>query len=218
MLLPVLTTALAAQGATATSAALYTQTALFSSVLMSIIRSVIIPLLYVYLVLCICANALNDDLINRIKSFVKWLTSWSLKIILYVFTGFLSVTGVVSGTADAAAIKATKLAISGVVPVVGNIISDASETILVSAGVMKSAAGIYGVLAIVAVFIGPFFRVGIQYIMLKMTGAICSVFGVKSASSVVSDFSGAMGVVMGVLGAVCLLLLVSTVCFMKGVS
>ena len=75
-----------------------------------------------------------------------------MKIVLYAFTGYIGFTGVVSGTTDAMAMKAAKLTISGAVPVVGGILSDASEAVLVSAGIMKNAAGVYGILAVLAIF------------------------------------------------------------------
>ncbi len=218
LLLPVMTAALAAQGGVTSSAALYTGTALFCSLLTSFIAHLLIPMLYIFLCLSVANSAIGEDILKRMRNFVKWLMTWSLKILLYLFTGYLAITGVVSGTADASAVKAAKLAISGVVPVVGNIISDASETILVSAGIMKNAAGVYGLLAMTAVWIGPFLQIGVQYLLTKTTSAICSVFGAKQISSLVEDFAGAMGMVLAMTGTVCLLLLVSTVCFMKGVS
>lgn len=218
LLLPVMTAAMAAQGGTTTSAALYTGTALFNALLSSLISKLIVPMIYIYLCLCIANSALGEEVLKKLRDFVKWIMTWSLKIVLYVFTGYMSITGVISGTADAAAIKATKLAISGFVPVVGSIISDASETILVSAGVMKSAVGVYGLLAIIAVWIGPFLQIGIQYILLKITSAVCSVFGAKQSVDLLHDFSGAMGLLLAMTGTVCFLLLISTVCFMKGVT
>lgn len=218
LLLPVMTTALAAQGAPSTSATLYTATAFFGSILSSVVSHLIIPMLYIYLVLCIANGALGEEILLQIKKFLKWAMTWGLKILLYAFTGFMGITGVVSGSADAAAIKATKMAISGFVPVVGNIISDASETILVSVSVMKNAVGVYGILAVISVFIAPFIQIGCQYLMLKITAAVCDVFGCKEASGLIHDFSGAMGMVLGMTGTVCLFLLISTVCFMKGVA
>jgi stage III sporulation protein AE len=149
---------------------------------------------------------------------VKWLMTWCLKIILYVFTGYMGITGVVSGATDAAAMKATKLTISGMVPVVGGILSDASEAILVGAGVMKNAAGIYGLLAVISICIQPFLQIGVQYLLLKLTGAVCGVLGCKEISKLIQDFSTAMGLLLAMTGSVCLLLLISIVCFMKGVS
>ena len=115
-------------------------------------------------------------------------------------------------------LKATKLTISGMVPVVGNIISDASEAVLVSTGIMKNAAGIYGLLAILAIWIGPFLQIGIQYLLLKLTSGICEMFTVKSISDLVNDFAAAMGLILAMTGSVCLMFLISTICFMKGVS
>ncbi len=218
LLLPVMTAALAAQGGITSSAALYAGTALFNTVLGALISKIIVPMIYIYICVSIANSAMEDDLLKNIKKFVKWLMTWSLKIILYIFTGYIGVTGVVSGTADASAVKATKLAISGFVPIVGGIVSDASETILVSASLMKSAVGVYGLLAIIAVWIGPFMQIGIQYILLKITSGICNIFSAKQITPLIDDFSGAMGMLLAMTGVLCLFLLISTVCFMKGVS
>ena len=218
LLLPVLTAALAAQGGTTSSAALYAGTATFDAVLSSIISYVITPLLYIYLCLCIACSMVSHGMLKNLRDFAKWAMTWCLKTLLYVFTGYLSITKVISGTVDASAIKATKLAISGAVPVVGGLISDASETILVSAGLMKGAVGSYGLLAAISIWIGPFLQRGCQYLLLKMTAAVCGVIGSKENTALISDFSGAMGMLLAMTGTVCLLLLVSTVCFMKGVS
>lgn len=218
LLLPVMTAAMAAQGGTTTSAALYTGTAVFDAILGAAISKLIIPMIYMYLCLCIAGRAINEELLEKLCSFVKWCMTWCLKIILYVFTGYIGITGVISGTADAAALKAVRLTITGFVPVVGNIISDASEAILVGAGVVKSAAGIYGLIAVLAIWIEPFLRIGVQYLLLKMTAAVCGVFGTKQASGLVQDFSAVMGFLLATTGTMCLLLLISTVCFMKGVA
>jgi len=190
----------------------------FSSILSSFITGVAVPLIYVFICLALANCAFEDKTIKSFQDFSKWSITWILKIILYVFTGYMGITGVVSGTADASAIKATKLAISGAVPVVGSIISDASEAILVSAGVMKSAAGIYGILTVLTIFLGPFLRIGIQYILLKLTTAVCHGFGTKKAVNVVENFTVTMGLVLAMTGTVCLLQLISTICFMKGVN
>lgn len=218
LLLPVLTAALAAQGGATTSAALYTGTAAFNAVLSTVISRLITPMIYIYLCLCIACSMVDQSLLKNLKDFIKWAMTWCLKTLLYVFTGYLSITKVISGTVDASALKATKLAISGSIPVVGGLISDASETILVSAGFMKNAVGTYGLLAALSIWIGPFLKIGCQYLLLKMTAAVCGVVGSKENTALISDFSGAMGMLLAMTGTVCILLLVSTVCFMKGVS
>lgn len=218
LLLPVMTAAMAATGGTTTSTALYTGTTIFNTVLMSVLTKLVVPLIYIYLCVSIARCILPENILDNVKKFAKWLIQWCLKLSIYIFTGYLSITGVISGHVDAATLKATKIAISGFVPVVGGVISDASETILVSAGLLKSAAGVYGGLAILALWIGPFLQIGIQYLMLKMTGAICCAFNCKEIADIVNDFTTALGFVLGMTVTICVLLLVSTVCFMKGVS
>lgn len=216
LLLPVMTAALAAQGGAAASAALYTGTAVFNSLLSSLISGLIVPMIYLFLVLSTANCAIGQDILKKMRDFIKWLMSWTLKTLLTIYTTYISITGVVSGTTDAVALKATKMTISSVVPVVGGILSDASEAVLVSAGLMKNAAGIYGILAVLAVFIAPFLKIGVHYAVLKATAALCALFGSKSMTELVDDFSSAMGFLLAMTGTTCLLLLISTVCFLKG--
>lgn len=218
LLLPVMTTALATQGGITSSTALYVGTVFFCTLLTSLVINILVPMLYIYLALSVANSALEQEILGKLRDFTKWLMVWCLKIILYVFTGYITITGVVSGTTDASVMKATKLTISGVVPVVGGILSDASESVLVSAGVMKNAAGVYGLIAVFAIWIGPFLRIGVHYILLKITSAISNVFGVKQLNLIINDFSFAMGFVVAMTGAICLMLLISLVCFMKGVG
>ena len=218
LLFPIMASAMAAQGAVTGSAALYTGTVALNTVLGILINSIIVPLIYVYVAMSLAGCGTEESMLEKGKKFIKWLLTWCLKLVLYIFTGYLGITGVVSGAADAAAVKATKITISGVVPVVGGILSDASETVLVTAGVMKNAVGVYGMLAFLAVWLGPFIRIGVQYLMLKATSGICDVFGNKSANSLIRDFSAGMGTLLAATGTVCLLLLISTFCMMKGIG
>ncbi len=208
LLLPVMTAAMAAQGGTTSSAALYTGTVLFDTVLSTVISRLIVPALYIFLCLCVAGCALEVDTLKKIRDFVKSLMTTCLKWVLYIFTGYISITGVVSGTVDASALKAAKLTISSAVPVVGGILSDASETILVSAGIMKNAAGVYGIFAVLAICVGPFLQIGVQYLLLKLTAGVCQIFGYKPTVDLVENFSAGMGIVLAMTGAVCVLLLV----------
>jgi hypothetical protein len=53
--------------------------------------------------------------------------------------------------------------------------------------------------------------------MLKATSAVCGIFGSRILSDLIQDFSTAMGIMLAMTGSACLMLLISTVCFMKGV-
>ena len=136
LLLPVMTGALAAQGGVTASTALFTGTAAFSAILSSLIAGALVPMIYLFLALATANSALGEPVLKQLRDLVKSGATWTLKVMLTVYTTYLGITGVVSGTTDAAALKAAKMTVSSVVPVVGGILSDASEAILVSAGLM----------------------------------------------------------------------------------
>ena len=218
LLLPVMTGALAAQGGFSKSTALFAGTAGFMALLGSLITSVLIPLTYLFLALSVGNAALSQDILKKLRDLTKSVVSWCLKTVITVFTTYIGLTGVVTGTADTAALKAAKATVSTVVPVVGGILSSASETMLLSAAVLKNAAGIYGIFVVLAIFLEPFLRILAHYWVLKATSAVCSVFGTGPVSNLIGDFSGAMGLLLAMTGTGCLLMLLGTVCFMKGVG
>ena len=216
LLLPVLTAAMAAQGGVGTSAALYAGTAAFNALLSNLTFRLLVPMLYMYLALAVGHAAVGEEMLKKLRDFIRSAAIWGLKTMLYVYTGYITITGVVSGTTDASLLKAAKLTISGAVPVVGGILSDASEAVLAGAAAVKNAAGIYGLLAVLSLWIGPFLRIGAHYLMVKAVGAVSGVFGVNGASSVIDAFASAMGLLLAMTGAVCLMLIISTICFLRG--
>lgn len=215
---PVLATAMAAQGKPTASAQLYAVTVAFNTILTTLITGIIRPLLYVYLLFAIASGVIQDKLLQRIQERIKALSYWALKAVLYIFTGFLSLTGVISGAADALALKATRMAISGAVPVVGGILSEASEAVVLGAATILHSAGLYGFFAIIAIGIRPFLKIAAQYIVLKCTTELCTVLSKDALSECIGTFSDAMGILLAVTGTLCLVLMISLVCFMKGVG
>lgn len=218
LLLPVLTAAIAAQGSTSTGAALYAGTALFNTLLSELLDRLLLPMIYLYLAAAVAQYACGEEVLGRIKAILKNTVFWTLKTLLSAFTAYMSITRVISGATDAIALKAAKITISSVVPIVGGILSEASEAVLVGAALIKNSVGIYGIYATLAVFLGPFVQIAIHNLILKYTAAVCSLIGPKRMSGVVDDFSSAMNLLLAATGAVCLLMLISCICFLKGVG
>ena len=218
LLLPVMAAALAASGGGAVSAAQYAGTVFFDSVLSSLTTNLLPPMIGIYLCLALGVSALDEPMLEKLLDLMKWVAGWCLKLILYTFTGYMGITGIISGATDAAALKAAKLTISGMIPMVGSILADASEAVLVSADLVRNAAGIWGLLAILAICLGPFLRMGLQYLLLKCTSVLCTVFVGKKGARLIGHFSTAMGILLAMTGSCGLLLMISAVCFMRGVG
>ncbi len=214
LLLPVMASAAAASGSVTSAGILYGVAAIFSKILIGFSSKVLMPLIYAFLALGVTDASLGDARLTKLREFLSWLIKWSLKTVLYAFTGFLAASGVLAGSVDAAALKAAKFTLSGTVPIVGGIISDAAEAVLFGAGILKSAVGTYGMLAFLAVFASPFLRMGLHYLALKLTTALGGILG-SYLCNYMECIAAAMGFLLAMLGSCVLMCLLSCCCFMR---
>lgn len=217
-LFPALASAMAAMGKLGSSTALYAVTTAVCGVMSRGIELVFLPGISCYMALTTADYALGDDSLKLLGDTLKQLMTTALKFLVIGFTAYLSITGVISGSADSAAIRAAKLTISTAVPVVGSMIADASETLLVSAGMVRGSLGILGLLGLLAVSIGPFLQTGCSYLMLRCTAAAAAATGEKKLSGLISAMAGAVGLITAVTGVCVLLMTIGCVCFMGGTA
>ena len=218
LLLPALGTAAAASGAITAGPAIYGITVLFSNLLLTAITHILIPLLYVFLALSAADAALGGTILHRFCALTAWAAKALLKTVLFSFTAFLTVSQIIAGTGDVLTAKAAKVTISGMIPVVGSIISDASDTILASAAILKSSIGVFGMLSILAIAVVPILRIGIHCLTVKITAAIGSALAPKALISMIDSIEQALGLILAATGSCALILLISAVCSLRVVG
>lgn len=216
-LLPTLAAATAASGNITGAAARQVATVFFSDMVLTVINRFLLPLVYAYIAAQAANAAVDNDVLGRVASLLKWVINTVLAVTLIAFIGYLSVSGAIAGSADAMTVKAAKFAVSGAVPVVGGILSDAAETVLVGAGILKNTVGVFGMLAVLAICIIPFLRLGIQYLVYKLTAAVAATIGDGRVVKLIDGIGGAFGMVLGMTGTCALVLLISIVSSIKAV-
>ena len=210
-LLPVMAGAGALNGAPTASLARNSITIFFSDLFISAVNHWVIPALYIYIAILTANAVLANDMLRRVGEFIKWASSMAAKIFLTVFIAYIGVSGAISGTADSVALKSAKLAISGAVPVVGSVISDATETVLVGAGIIKNAIGIYGLLGVCAICFLPFVTIGLHYICFKAAAALASSVCQPKLMGLIDGIGSCFGIALGMLFACALLLFTSLI-------
>lgn len=218
MLLPTLTGAAAASGAITSAAAKYAATALFMDIMMTVSKNIIVPLIYAYTATSIAEAALGGDGLTGASNLLKWLTRTLMMGIVLLFVAYLSLTGVISGTTDAVTTKALKTTISTVLPVVGSIIADASETVLAGASILRNAIGIFGFLAVAATCLYPFLHLGVNYLLYKAAAGLSGSIADGRITKLVSAVSTAFGMMLGLVGASALMLFISIISVIKVVT
>ena len=216
ILLPISAACTAATGAPTAAAVRQVATALFSSLLLSLIDRVLVPLVYAYVVACTAHAAVGNPGLDKVAGVLKWVATRALSALLVLFVTYLTVSGAIAGTADAAALKAAKMAISTAVPVVGGIIANAADTILVGAGLLKNTVGVFGMLAVLGICIVPFLQLGAQYLTYKFCGALAATLADSRLAKLIDSIGTAFALMLGMTGASALLLLVSIVSGLAG--
>lgn len=211
VLLPVMAVLSAASGGVAASAARQSATVLFSKGLVTAMDSVLVPMVYAYV--CVsCARAVADNPgLDKLAQGIKSMVTGFLTALLILFVGYLTASGAIAGSVDVSRVKAARMAISRAIPVVGSILADASETVLVGAGVLRGTVGATGLLVVLSICLTPFVHLAGQYIIYKGTAALCATVAQPELSRLIDAIGSAFGLILGMTGAAALILLVSVV-------
>lgn len=218
VLLPSVAAITAATGAVTGAAVRQMAAALFSDLLVNLINSLLIPILYAYLAVSIACAAIGNDGLKQLGAMLKWLATTVLTAVMLAFVAYLSLSGVVAGSADAMSIKAAKFAISGAIPVIGGILADASETILASAGVLRGSVGVFGAITVLGLCLTPVMRLSVHYLMYKLVAALSATVSTGRLSTLIDQIGKAFGLMLGMTGACGLLLLIALVSSITAVS
>lgn len=215
MLLPTLAGTGIAAGSPIASNAIYAGTVLFLNLFISFFNRFLVPLMNCYTALSIADSIMEQRIYGDLKMLILKIQKKSLQIVMFVFSGYISLTGIVNGHADAITIKSAKMAISSFVPVVGGMLSDASETVILSAKMLRSSVGIFGLLAVGAIAIIPLLKIAIHYFVLQITQFISGALGEKKLIGFIDALSSAMGHMFAIVGCCGLMIFISCMCFMR---
>ncbi len=209
VMLPVLASASAASGAAMAGAAKYAASMLFLDILMALGEKLVLPMIYLYL-----AAGAGEAAFGGLAGPAKLLKSavkYALTGLVLAFTVYLTATGLIASSADAAAVKLTKTAISTLLPVVGGMVSQASDAVASGLGVIRAAAGAFGVVAVLAVCALPFLRLAVGSVLFKIAAALASAVADRKLTGLIETVSGAYAMALGLAGTEAVILLVSII-------
>ena len=200
-LLPVLTTAAVSAGAPTAAGAFYAAALLFSDLLLRAAQGLILPLIGGWVAVNVAGAALGTGQLSGAARLLQWVVKTLLRAYVAAFTGYITLTGILSGSADAAAVRTTKSLLSTALPVVGRALADASEALVAGAALVRNAVGVYGLLAVLAAVALPVLRLALRYLLFKAAAALASVAAEPRISGLIDAIGSACGMVLGLVGA-----------------
>ena len=217
VLLPAMAVLTAAAGNVTAAAARQGASVLFSQLLITAMDRLLVPLVYAFVAVHCAYAAVGNPGLKKLADLLKGAITFFLTALLLAFVGYLTASGAIAGSVDAAAVKAAKLAISRAIPVVGGILADASESVLAGAGALRGTVGAAGLLVVLAICLTPFLRLALQYLVYKGAAALCAAVAQPKLVGLIDAVGSAFGLVLGMTGAGALVLLVSLVSAIQAV-
>jgi len=203
ILLPIFAAATAISGKPASAVASSGATVVFSKLILSAAHQLLIPALYLYIIACAMGSLSDSPLLTKTAQLFRWLFTVGLRGLLIVFTAYLSIAGVLAGSADAVALKTAQVTISGVIPVVGSLVAGTSEAILNGGALLRSSIGIFGFLGTCAICLTPFVSAALHLLTFKILAAVSASFSGKAASVALDGIASAYSMALGLLGTCC---------------
>ena len=216
--MPAVFSAAAACGAVVSSPAKYAAVCLSLDVLMSVSQKLVIPLIYCYIAISITGSISPNSLLSTAGRVVKWTATTVMTGLTIVFSAYIGLTGLITGSTDATAVKTAKTVISSSLPVVGGIISDAAAVVLSAASVIKNSAGVFCLVAVCALCAGPFAMLSVKVFLFKISAAVADMIPGGRLSGLLNDIGTAMSMLLGLVGCCGIMLFFSFMAAIKVVA
>ncbi len=171
VLLPTYTAAVAFSTGTAASILLYEGTMLIITLCNSLLIRYILPLAKVYMMVMLIDCMRKETMLGKFGELIFTLVKWSLRTMTAIVVAITSIQGItVPGSSK---LKHSLLyKVTNLIPVVGDALSNATETVIGVGSILKNAIGAAGITALVFIIAGPFLELVLSVLVYKSTAAI----------------------------------------------
>ncbi len=215
--LPVVAAAEAACGAPGAALSKSTAAVFFSDVLITLVNRFLIPLVYVNVFAATANAASKSEALRRICDLSTKVVAAVLRFLLGSFLSYITVAGLVAAGADNAGIKTAQFAAANI-PVVGNIMSEATQTVAAGARMIKNTIGVFGMLVILSACVTPFVTLGFNYFLFKLA-SVCAAPVIGGNISELTDRIGqTFGLILAMVATCATVLFLAVIAAMKSVG
>lgn len=153
--------------------------------------------------------------LKGMQNMIRSIFLWGLGICMTIFSGVMALSGVVTKAFTNIGGKTLRFAAESMVPVVGRYLSEAADAVYTSTGVIRDAAGIGVMSAIILICAAPFTRVMAVVILYKLAAVMVQPVVNDKMSRVVSSASESMTMVMGLIAVMGILFIMNTAIFIS---
>ncbi len=167
-------------------------------VITEIMQKILLPVLAVYLALCLVCAAGDFLRLDEVTGMISQSCGWTLGIMLSIFTLILSVQKMIAQASDTLGLKTAKFAMSTFVPVVGGPLSDALSSVTTCLQLLKASAGGFAVTALAVEFLPAVISLLLLSLCFKAAQIAAALLGVDAGKRLFSALSSGVSLLLGI--------------------
>lgn len=214
-LIPLMITLMITTGNVVSSGMLQPILLLLITFISNFMTNVLIPIALVSTALGIISKISDEAQVGKLSKFLNSSMVWVLGTVLTLFVSVTSLEGGLTTSIDGVTAKAAKTAISSVVPVIGNILGDAVNTIMGCSNIIKNAVGVVGIIVIIAICIRPIIQLAVLTITYYLGAALCEPIADEKVVGILEQMGGTFKIFLAVMSAMTVMLIIGVAIVMK---
>ena len=144
-------------------------------------------------------------LLETCNLFIKW----GLGLLMTVYVALLAICGFSGATQAGAISKTVKYAIASFIPMVGGVLAESAESVLLSMSLIRNAVGITGIIAVLFLSVTPLLNLLATSVIFRLVASIAEPASDKRIIKLVSGFASSISLIFSILLAVCVMLIIS---------
>ena len=188
-----------------------------SQVISQIASTTFVPMVNIFLAFCVIASVSPGIQITGIAAFGRKAMEWGLGICMTVFTGILTVQGLIAQAADTVSMKTAKFVVGSAVPVIGSAIGDAVNTVVSCAGLLKTAVGAYAIVVFILAYLPVLLNCLMWLLTAELSVAFAEMLGITAVPALLKSVCEALKLLVALVLTSALAMIISvTVMLMLG--
>jgi len=208
-LLPTIIVLLASLGSFVSSAMLHPLVVFGINFFGSLIRAVILPLIYLSTVLGLANHFSPSFQVGKLADLFRDLCGWGLGLTMTLFVGILTVQGAAGTVADAVSLRTAKYMTGAFVPVVGKMLSDAVETVMGASLLLKNGIYLGGIVVLFLLALFPLLKLAAVILVYKVSAALVQPLGDTGLAEGINTMAGCLTMVLATMASVTLIFILA---------
>ncbi len=173
--------------------------------------TILVPMMNLFLALSIVSSVSPSISLGGLCNVLNKIVKWVMGLGMTLFTGLVTMHSLVAASQDSTAARAAKFVVGSFVPVVGNALGEALNTVTSCVKMLKSGIGAFGLLAGLVIFLPVVAECVLWLLTLLLCSGIGQVFGLDGITGLLKASADVVSTMLAVLFCCMAVLIISTV-------